>query len=245
MTPPPTTAPARTPARRTARAPVRHHRRVSGSARARTPRAGTRAAAVAAPRPIPQIPFGALADRAVGALCSLRDSQVVDRLVRGQGWIALLGVLLIGLVGLNVSLLKLNAHNGRTAEIARDLRIQNAKLRGSASRLGSSDRLQESARNMGLVMPTPQMVTYLTVRPNADGRLAAKNVRLEVAAPTSEQLVSASPEADQELAAPTPSQPIVEEQVTPEVAVGPTGAAGPTAAVGPTGATGPTGTPGG
>ena len=230
MTPPPTTAPARSPARRTTRPPVRHHRRVSGSARA---------AAVAAPRPIPQIPFGALADRAVGALCSLRDSQVVDRLVRGQGWIALLGVLLIGLVGLNVSLLKLNAHNGRTAEIARDLRIQNAKLSGSASRLGSSDRLQESARNMGLVMPTPQMVTYLTARPNADGRLAAKNVRLDVPAPMSEQLVSASPEADQELAAPTPSQPIVEEQATPEVAVGPTGAAGPT------GATGPTGTPGG
>jgi hypothetical protein len=94
---------------------------------------------------------------------------------------------------------------------------------------------------MGLVMPTPQMVNYLTVRPHADGRLAAKNLRQELfVAPTSEQLVSASPEADQELAAPTPSQPIVEEQVTPEVAVGPTGAVGPAA-----GATGPTGTPGG
>ena len=101
----------------------------------------------------------------MGAICTVRDSHVVDRLVRGQGWIALLGVLLIGLVGLNVSLLKLNAHNGRTAEIARDLRIQNAKLRGSVSRLGSSDRLQEAARNMGLVMPTPQMVNYLTRAP--------------------------------------------------------------------------------
>ena len=260
MTPPPATAPARQPTRRSTRKPVRHHRRVSGAARPGTPRAGTRAAAVAAPRPIPQLPFGALAERAVGALCTVRDSQVVDRLVRGQGWIALLGVLLIGLVGLNVSLLKINAHNGRTAEIARDLRIQNAKLRGSVSRLGSTHRLQIAAREMGLVMPTPQMVNYLTARPGSDGRLAAKNVRLDVPAPMSELLVSASPEAEQELAAPTPSTPIVEqaapevaEGVAPGTAVGTTGAAGatgPTDAVAPaqttpTGATGPTGTPGG
>ncbi len=187
----------------------------------------------------------------MGALCTLRDSQLVDRLVRGQGWIALLGVLLIGLVGLNVSLLKLNAHNGRTAEIARDLRIQNAQLRGSVSRLGSSDRLQEAARNAGLVMPAPQMITYLTVRPGSDGRRAARNVRLDFPLPSSAQLVSATPEADREIAAPTPSQPIVQPApvaapTTPAGATGATGVAAPAAApAGATGATGPTGTPGG
>ena len=234
---------------------MRHHRRVSGPARAA--RATARpAAAVAAPRSVPQLPFGALAGRAADAICTVRDSQLVDRLVRGQGWIALLGVLLIGLVGLNVALLKLNAHNGRTAEIARDLRIQNAKLRGSVSRLGSSDRLQESARNMGLVMPTPQMVNYLTARPDHDGRLAAKNVRLDLAAPPSEQLVSASPEAEQQVAVPTPSeaalQAIANEQAAAPAAgtTGVTGAVGPeappagtTGTTGTTGATGPTGTP--
>jgi hypothetical protein len=270
VTPPPATAPARPPAKQNEISSggnlgrrgsgVRPHRRVSGPARAATPRAGGKAAAVAAPRPVPQLPFGALAERAMGAICTVRDSHVVDRLVRGQGWIMLLGVLLIGLVGLNVSLLKLNAHNGRTAEIARDLRIQNAKLRGSVSRLGSSDRLQEAARNMGLVMPAPQMVNYLTVHRRSDGRRAAKNVRLDVPAPSSEQLVSASPEADRELAAPTPSRPIVEGPIVEETApvaadtapVGATGATGVTAPTGatappsgPTGATGPTGTAGG
>ena len=244
MTPPPATA-ARPATRRTARTPVRHHRRVSG---------GTRSAAVAAPRPLPrpQLPFGALAKRATDAVCTLRDSQLVDRLARGQGWIALLGVLLIGLVGLNVALLKLNAHNGRSAEVARDLRIQNAKLRGSVSRLGSSDRLQEAARNAGLVMPTPQMINYLTVRPRSDGRIAARNVRLDVPVPSDDFLVSATPEADQELAAPTPSQPIVAEPapVAADTApVGATGTAGattaPAASTGTTGTTGPTGTPGG
>ena len=48
----------------------------------------------------------------------------------------LLGVLLFGLVALNVSLLKLNAAAGHNAERAKVLRIQNAKLRGKVSRLG-------------------------------------------------------------------------------------------------------------
>jgi hypothetical protein len=224
---------------------VRHHRRVSGAARPATARAGAKAAAVAVPRALPQLPFGAIAARAGQAICAVRDSQLVDRLVRGQGWIALLGVLLIGLVGLNVSLLKLNAQNGRSAEIARDLRIKNAQLRGSAARLASSDRLQESARNMGLVMPTPQMVTYLRAHPGRDGRLAAKNVRQGGIAPTSEQLVSASPELESEVAAPTPSQPIVESP-TPAAETGATGATGVVTAPAPaaTGTTGPAGTAG-
>jgi len=236
---PPTAAPAR---RKTAQ-PVRHHRRVSGPARPATARA------VAAPRPLPRPSFGLFTNRAAQAVCTLRDSPVVDRLVRGQGWIALLGVLLIGLVGLNVSLLKLNAQNGRTAEVARDLRIQNAKLRGSVSRLGSSTRLQQAARNAGLVMPTPQMVNYLTAHPRSDGRRAARNVRLEVAPPTDEQLVSASPEADRELVAPTPTQPIVEQPApvaagtTPAGATGTTGATAPPT-VAPAGATGPAGAAG-
>ena len=235
---PPTAAPAR---RKTAQ-PVSHHRRVSGPARPATARA------VAAPRPLPRPSFGLFTNRAAQAVCTLRDSPVVDRLVRGQGWIALLGVLLIGLVGLNVSLLKLNAQNGRTAEVARDLRIQNAKLRGSVSRLGSSARLQQAARNAGLVMPTPQMVNYLTAHPRSDARRAARNVRLEVAPPTDEQLVSATPEADRELVAPTPSEPIVEQPAPTPAGTAPAGATGTAGAtapatVAPVGATGPAGAP--
>ncbi len=265
MTPPPTTAPARPPARRkNARPGPRHHRRVSGPARPATARAVAVSRAVAAPRPLPRPSFGPLPERAAEAIRTLRDSAVLDRLVRGQGWIALLGVLLIGLVGLNVSLLKINAGNGREAEVARDLRIQNAKLRGTVSRLASTERLQAAAEQMGLVMPAPQMVNYLTAHPRGDGRRAARNVRLEVPAPGPDLLVSFSPEAQRELIAPTPSQPIVESPApvtaqtpAPGTAAGTTGATGTapvgattgtTGAVAPTAATGtvgPTGTPGG
>ena len=194
-------------------------------------------------------------NRAAHALCTLRDSPVVDRLVRGQGWIALLGVLLIGLVGLNVSLLKLNAHNGRTAEIARDLRIQNAKLRGSVSRLGSSERLQQAAAQHGprdadaADGQLPHRAPALRRPPRRAQRAARR-----WAAPTEDQLVSASPEADQELYAPTPSQPIV-EQTAPDAGRdasrrrnrrhGDDRSAPATAPAGATGPAGAAGTPGG
>ena len=121
-------------------------------------------------------------------------------------------MLLIGLVGLNVSLLKLNAHNGRTAEIARDLRIQNAKLRGSVSRLGSSERLQQAARDMGLVMPTPQMVTLPhapTRAPTAAAPRATCGWRWVRPARSSSS--APPPKRTKSCTAPTPSQPIVEQ----------------------------------
>ena len=232
---------------------------MSGPARPTAARTG--AAALPLPRrvPLPRPSFGGLPGHAAEALCRLRDSSVVDRLARGQGWIALLGVLLIGLVALNVSLLKLNAQNGRNAEVTRDLRITNAKLRGTVSRLGSSDRLQAAAERMGLVMPSPQAIAYLTAHPASDPRRAAKKVRLGLPLPDGVELVSSDPEAAAEVAAPTPSQPIVPEAQTAPVGTtgtsGATGTATPTGATappstttpapGPTGAAGTTGTTGG
>ena len=248
MAPSTAAAAKRSTARRTSG--TRVHRRVSGRAGpARAPRAAT-APPLPRRRPAPAPSFGPFAQRALKTARTLRDSHAVDRLVRGRVWIGLLCVLLIGLVGLNVSLLKLNAHNGRSAEVARDLRIENSKLRGTVARLGKSDRLQAEAAELGLVMPAPDSVTYLRARPSVDGHRAAKNVRLDLPPASSEQRVSANPEAAQELAAPTPSQPIVAATPTPAVApaIGPTGATGVTGTSGPTGttgATGATGTPGG
>jgi hypothetical protein len=195
-------------ARRTSgRQTVRPHRRVSGPARPATARAAS-ASAVAAPLPVP--PLGAISLRVLRAGRSLQDSTLLDRLVRGRGWILLLGALLFGLVALNVSLLKLNAAAGHNAERAKVLRIQNAKLRGKVSRLASGDRLRSAAGEMGLVMPEPKKVHYLTARPDRDPRQAARNIRDGTALGLMDDLVSATPEVDSELIAPTPPQPIVE-----------------------------------
>jgi hypothetical protein len=133
---------------------------------------------------------------------------VLERLVRGRGWILLLGALLFGLVAMNVSLLKLNAAAGHNAERAKELRIENAKLRGRVSRLASNDRLRMAAADLGLVMPEPKKVHYLNTRPDRDPRQAVRNLKDGIALNLADDLVTATPQLDSEVLAPTPPEPI-------------------------------------
>ena len=225
---PPSAAPAarRTTTRRAGGARV--HRRVSGPAR----QAARAATAPPLPRRLAPAPaLGPFADRAIRAARTLRDSTAVDRLVRSRIWIGLLGALLIGLVALNVSLLKLNAAAGRNAEWARTLRVENADLRARVSRLHSAARIQADGGKQGLVMPAAADVHYLTADPDRDARRAAR--RQSLTPPWSDSdIVSASPD-------PAPVAPVA--TVAPAAQpVAP--ALGTTAAQG---ATGPTALPAG
>jgi hypothetical protein len=177
-----------TSARRSAGAArVRPQRRVSGPARKSSPAKprGARAAARPAPRShgpalaaagaigVRALPvLGTIASHAVRAGRTVHGSSMVDRLLRGRSWVGLLGVLLIGLVALNVSLLKMNAHAGRKAEVASQLRFKNAELRGRVARLGTADRIQEEGRRLGLIMPEANKLHYVAARPGVDAREA-------------------------------------------------------------------------
>src|SRR4051794_35156195 len=130
-------------ARRTS-GPARPHRRVSGPVAAAAP-----ARTVPVPslprlpklRPIPGL--AGLGGRALEVGRGLPDSSFLNRLIRSRTWIGVLGFLLIGLVALNVALLKLNNTAGREASVASALRIQNAELRGRVARLSTTERIQE------------------------------------------------------------------------------------------------------
>jgi hypothetical protein len=179
-----------------------------------------------------------------GAARRLRDSQAVDRAVRGRIWIGVLGVLLIGLVGLNVSLLKLNAAAGRNAEWAKKLRVENADLQARVSRLRSAARIQDAGANMGLVMPAAADVHYLNVDPGRDARLAAKR---ETFTPVwdMDDLVSAV--SDPAPVAPTlatPTAPVTEPTAAATGATGATGAAPPVTQTQPSSITPETGATG-
>jgi hypothetical protein len=236
MAPSTAAAAKRSTARRTGG--TRVHRRLSGPARP----AGASRAATAPPIPRrlpPAAPaFGPFAERALRAARTLRDSQAVDRLVRGRVWIGLIGVLLIGLVGLNVSLLKLNAAAGRNAEWAKKLRIENADLRARVSRLRSAEQIQAEGRMQGLVMPAAAAVHYLTVSPARDARNAAKRKSFTPPWSTTD-LVSAAPD-------PTTAAPVVPAVQAPAAqtpgATGIQGATGTTAATTPATTSAPPGT---
>jgi predicted component of type VI protein secretion system len=83
----------------------------------------------------------------------------------------------MGLVAMQVSLLKLNTGIGRAIETTGTIERQNADLRASVSRLSSEERIQRAAHRLGLVMPPAGEVRYLTSRPREDAARAARVMR--------------------------------------------------------------------
>ena len=138
-------APARPPARR---APARRR------SRPRT-RAGR-----------PPGPRGQLIPLAVGrtavAVRGLPELRLVHRMTRGQLWIGVLGTLLVGIVALNVVSLSLSTSSGRVVQQIVGLEQQNSVLRTKLATKLSDERIQEAAARLGLVVPDPGQIRYLT-----------------------------------------------------------------------------------
>jgi len=93
---------------------------------------------------------------------ALPDHRLLDRLIGGRVWIALIGTLLVGIVTLQLSLLKLNAGIGRAVEHSAVLEQGNAALAAEVSRLSDPQRILDRAAAEGFVTPvqgTPIFVT--------------------------------------------------------------------------------------
>jgi cell division protein FtsL len=93
---------------------------------------------------------------------ALPDQPLLDRLVRGRGWIALLAALLVVIVAMQVSLLGLGASIGRAVQQATALQAQNEQLRARVGTLADDQRIESLAAGMGMVMPAPTAVTFLS-----------------------------------------------------------------------------------
>lgn len=134
-----------------------------------------------APRPR-RLAYGgaAIASRVAGVAVDVSASRVMDRLVRSRVWIGIVAFGLIGIVAMQVSLLKLNSGIGRAVQTASTLERRNADLRGDISRLSAGDRIQALAERDGLVMPAPADVGYLRA---GDPRAAAVRAAQRMRAP--------------------------------------------------------------
>jgi hypothetical protein len=107
---------------------------------------------------------------------ALPDTPLIDGLLRGRSWIWLIGVLLGGIVAMQVSLLKLNAGISNAVTTASTLERQNADLEADIARLSSGDRVRESAQAEGMVTPPPGAIEFLRARPQRDARLATRRM---------------------------------------------------------------------
>jgi cell division protein FtsL len=126
----------------------------------------------ARPAPLPIRVLEAPFARAVRA----RTSRLLDALLSGRGWIALVFLLLAGIVFFNVDLLQMNRDIAQNSERISALKRENARLLLDQARLANSERIQEEAVKLGLVLPAPGEVRYLKARPSADARRAAKSI---------------------------------------------------------------------
>jgi hypothetical protein len=101
---------------------------------------------------------------------ALPEHRMVDRLLRSRAWIWALGLMLGGIVAMQVSLLKLNSGISRAVETTTTLERQNGDLQARIASLSATDHVQQGALQLGMVMPAPDAVDYLTAGPRDPSR---------------------------------------------------------------------------
>jgi hypothetical protein len=204
-------AAARTSSKRSApgarRPAARPPRRISGPvARARS---GSLAAAVAIPVPGIALPrkrpsrSGApsrrsapaaqpgIAQLGAGALAGLSSSAFLDRLVRGRLWIGLLAFALIGIVAMQLLVLKLNTGVGRTLGHVAALQRENAQLSIEDSVFSSENRVAPLAASDGMTPAAPGTVHFLAASSADVSRAAAVLAAAAQASPSATSTTSA------------------------------------------------------
>jgi hypothetical protein len=112
---------------------------------------------------------------AAGAVGGIADSGIVIGMTRSRVWIGVLGVLLGGIVALNVVGLSLSASTSGTAAKIDELERANTVAQATIAKRSSSDRIQAMAAGLGLDTPAPRAVSYLKANPR-DAAAAAERI---------------------------------------------------------------------
>ena len=203
----------------------------AGAAVARPARAPRRAPEPSRPRRVArpadrrraQAPVGTAPSlaRAARGLC---DHPLLARLVSGRLWIGFVAFALIGIVAMQLALLKLNTGIGRAIAQQSTLQRENSALQADVSQLSAADRIEMRASALGMVASLPGETRFLSARAGARAGHAAA----ALAKPVSPATGSTSAAV-----------------LAPTGTIAPTGATAPTGTIAPTGATAPTGTAGG
>jgi cell division protein FtsL len=159
-----------------------------------------------------------LALRLAHAGVRIGDARVLDRLVRGRAWIAIIAVGLLGIVFMQVSMLQLNAGISRAVTSAETLHRQNATMRAEISKLESGERIGDAAAALGMIAPPAGDVNYLDGR-KADGRAAARAVGPPEPVATTASTTAPAPAAQTQAQAPaTPPAATTEQSAAPAAA---------------------------
>jgi cell division protein FtsL len=120
----------------------------------------------------------------LGAVETVSSHRLLDRLIRGRAWIGLLAFALIGIVTLQLTLLKLNSGIGRAIERSAKLQTENAALSIENSELSSGDRIESQAERLGMKLVAIDGLHFLASHARGDVAHAAAALREPVHPPS-------------------------------------------------------------
>jgi len=118
---------------------------------------------------------GSVAMLPVNAVGGIADSGFVVGMTRGRAWIMVLGLLLGGIVALNVVGLSLSASGSSVSTKVDELQQDNSVMRARIANRLSNERITEAASALGLAVPAPDAVHYIGAK-SSDAETAAKRL---------------------------------------------------------------------
>jgi hypothetical protein len=115
-------------------------------------------------------------------LRALPDTRAVDRLLRSRLCIWVIGVMLAGIVAMQVSLLRMNTSISRAVETQSTLVRDNASLEALIATKTTGDKVRATALQDGMIDPPAGEARFVVAHPGTDPWLAARRMK-----PPSEQ----------------------------------------------------------
>ncbi|MBK5233067.1 MAG: hypothetical protein JJE13_08830 [Thermoleophilia bacterium] len=116
-----------------------------------------------------------LVGRTAHAVTHLPETRPVVGISRSRVWIAVIGVLLTGLVSINVMTVSYGASSSKVDAQIQSLERRNAILKSTETEVLSMPRVHDTAVAAGMAVPDPQELRYLHFKP---GDIAAAAQRL-------------------------------------------------------------------
>jgi hypothetical protein len=111
----------------------------------------------------------------------LVQRRLLDRLISGRIWIGVIAFALIGIVTMQLGLLKLNAGIGRALEHEALLQRENATLSAENSELAAGYRVEPQAVLVGMQLIPSGALHFLSARPSLDASRGAAALGTPVA----------------------------------------------------------------
>jgi hypothetical protein len=115
-----------------------------------------------------------VAGRTAVAVRDLPDSSLVVRMTQGRLWIGVLGVLLVGIVALNVATLSFAATSGKVDEAITALEKENSMLESREAERYSTARVRSEGAELGLAMPNTEEPHLIEASPDDAAAAAAR-----------------------------------------------------------------------